>query len=299
MICIRMMGGLGNQMYQYALGRKLSMLVSAPFEMEMAWFKYSGKRQYALDKFRITGARENWLMGDAWKQFLAEKFPNGQMKDKEQGFDPDVFEMAKSVQNLYLRGYWQSYRYFEDIRAHLLEEFTLQAPITPHSERWKEDIARHEQSVFLHIRRGDYVDEVGKTVYVELPPSYYEEGVRRLAESFEGLTAYVFSNDLPWAKRHLQLSVPTKFVEGNDEEHGYEDLALMRACKHHIIANSTFSWWGAWLSEKGGWTFAPGKWYQEHTVTFHPESTYPEAWKILGFTDGCDKNKDHEKYLPA
>ena len=284
MICIRIMGGLGNQMYQYAMGRSLSLRTSSPLAMEMAWFDYNGMRGYVLDKYRIAPAEQIWLRGAEWERFLAEMFQDAQVKDREDGFDPEIFAKAEAMGNLYLKGYWQSYRYFEDIRDTLQKEFTLKEPLSDNSEHWMEDIERHPQSVFLHVRRGDYVkNSANRDLFAALPISYYEQGVQLLAERFENLTAYIFSNDMPWVKKYLKLPIPMKFVEGNDEEHGYEDLELMRVCRHHIIANSTFSWWGAWLSEKGGWTIGPDEWFKNDAAVFSQTDFYPEDWKAISY----------------
>jgi len=131
------------------------------------------------------------------------------------------------------------------------------------------------------VRRGDYLTSPAASgCHGVCPPEYYHAAVKELATRLRSPHFYVFSDDPAWVKAQLNLPHPTTFVDHNDAEHGYEDLRLMASCRHHIIANSTFSWWGAWL---GGYpekrVVAPQKWFRDDRVD--TADLIPQGWQRI------------------
>ena len=163
-------------------------------------------------------------------------------------------------------------------------ELTLKIPLSDVSRNWARKIQSDPVPVSIHVRRGDYVNNKRTAkMFHQLSIEYYDQAVRILKENFPEMSLYIFSNDLDWCRRIFNYDMPMNFVEGNDEDHGHEDLELMRLCRHHIIANSTFSWWGAWLSEgiySRAITIAPDRHYI-HENSIHDLGRYPDRWIIL------------------
>jgi hypothetical protein len=163
----------------------------------------------------------------------------------------------------YLDGYWQSERYFGAIAAAVRAEFALRRPPEGENARLLDAIRRAE-AVGIHVRRGDYVNDAHTAGYHGAAPAeYYAAAVARLHALVAAPDFFVFSDDPAWAERHMRVDEATVIVGHNDAEHDGEDLRLMSACRHHIIANSTFSWWAAWLGERPGQhVVAPRRWFR-------------------------------------
>jgi hypothetical protein len=170
-------------------------------------------------------------------------------------YDPRVLAARGE---LYLLGYWQARQYVEAVAETLRTELHLTAPPSPENARWLEAIHR-QPSVALHLRRGDYVAH--PRFQMADPLAYYRAAFAHVAARHAGLQAFVFSDDIPWARAHLALPAPLYFLDHNGGA-PQEDLRLMAACQHQIIANSTFSWWAAWLNpHPAKMVCAPRTWF--------------------------------------
>ena len=235
MIGVKIGGGLGNQMFQYSAARALALRHKTDVYLDLSNFKQEGSRKYMLDFFNAV-----YLKNVSQQDFtIVGEF-------YERIFHPEVIS---SPDQSFLIGLWQSEKYFEDYSDQIRLELTLKIPLSEKSRNWARKIQNDPVPVSIHIRRGDYLQSSWIDTFHHLPLEYYDHAVRILHENFSNLTLYIFSDDLDWCRKILRFSVPANFVDGSDEDHGYEDLELMKLCRHHIIANSTFSWWGAWLSE--------------------------------------------------
>jgi hypothetical protein len=181
------------------------------------------------------------------------------LKERRFSFDPTVLDAPR---NVYLDGYWQSEKYFKEIENVIRREFCFKTE----PERRNGETANRIKAVnavCVHVRRTDYVSDPATNQFQGLCPlEYYREAVRLIASRVSKPRFFVFSDEPDWAQANLELEGPTIFVTGNDLEKGYEDLRLMALCRHHIIANSSFSWWGAWLSNSKGIVVAPKKWFK-------------------------------------
>jgi hypothetical protein len=261
------MGGLGNQMFQYALGRTLADKHNMPLVLDTSIYRLHHLRNYRLNHFNISGV---WIDDRDW---MSSSFTLVQEEPLFK-YDPKVF---RHTQNVVLFGYWQSEKYFQDIRTALYEEFTVKEPPTGINAQLLEEISA-VHSVSVHIRRGDYANDANtNTTHGTLPISYYNKAFEMIGTNITHPHFYVFSDDPSWAQNNITTAYPIRFISHNSAEHDYEDFRLMSACKHHIIANSTFSWWGAWLGNyPRKVVIAPKKWFFHNAYETH--ELIPASW---------------------
>jgi len=199
------------------------------------------------------------------------------VKDKERGFDETLPDQGE---NLHLEGFWQSERYFADMRETLLTELTLPAPIRPEARRmWAR--MDEEISVCVHIRRGDYVStELGQTHWLTCGPEYYAAAMAYLEARVAGAKYYFFSDDSVWVQANFPPAANRVFVTSPTARSDIEDFSLMMNCRHFIIANSTFSWWAAWLGKQPDkLVIAPRNWYRSQRFT--DKDLVPDHWVRL------------------
>lgn len=257
-IVMRLFGGLGNQLFQYAFLFALSRQ-GGKARLEASSYEHDDKRVCELHHFRVSlpieGGPPPWAFRKSRipaclrSLFAAPKYPHFR-EEKRHGFDPGL--AAPPRRHTYFKGYFQTEQYFLHCREQLCREFRLKTPLTPENARILEDI-RSCCSISLHIRRTDYLSNP----YLSPPPlEYYlrsmaemEGRLRAAGAPQESLRYFIFSDDIEWARQNLRPALPHVHVDINDGGTGYFDLELMRNYRHHIIANSTFSWWAAWLNE--------------------------------------------------
>jgi len=180
---------------------------------------------------------------------------------KERGHHFQNLESPGSHKTIYLSGYWQSEKYFDDVSGIIREEFQLKnEPAGLNLELVR--AMRGSQAVSLHVRRGDYVSNpIAASYHGVCSLEYYRTAIKLIEEKVANPKFYVFSDDIPWCKENLRFPQPATYVDHNSDE-PFEDLRLMSFCKHFIIANSSFSWWGAWLSRnQEKIVLAPKKWF--------------------------------------
>ncbi len=277
MIIVRLKGGLGNQMFQYACGRALSEKNKRTLLLDLTSLLHrpsnpsSTVRNYELDVFNIQ-ERFTFLSR------LNKKISNSNLfykinskldilkdqleivkkiNDKEMGFDEQFFKIKGKI---YLDGYWQSEKYFKDIEDIIRKEFILKS-MGEEANKIKKVIEKEKNSVSIHIRRGDYVNNP-KTLAIHGVCSidYYKRAIKYINKKTKGVKFFVFSDDIPWVKENLELK--NVFFVSNSNIKAEEDLFLMSLCKNNIIANSSFSWWGAWLNKnREKIVVAPQNWF--------------------------------------
>jgi hypothetical protein len=271
MIASRLIGGLGNQMFQYAAGRALALRRGVPFRVDRRAFAAYKTHAFGLDCFRgeIADAPADQLPGAAKEtrlnRFLRPFLP-AQMKvftERAFTFDPELLVLADGT---YLDGYWQSEKYFTDCAETIRADFTVRHPPSPENQRWLQKVEA-DNSVSLHIRRGDYVNNsAAAAVHGTCDLDYYRRAVAHVRQEIgQEPVLFVFSDDPDWVAANLELPCEMHLVRNNDAATNYEDLRLMTACRHHVIANSSFSWWGAWLDARAdAITVAPRRWFAAH-----------------------------------
>ncbi|MCK4744844.1 alpha-1,2-fucosyltransferase, partial [Candidatus Parcubacteria bacterium] len=192
-------------------------------------------------------------------------------KEQHSHFDSKILKL---IGNIYLDGYWQSEKYFKNIENSIRKEFTLKNDLQLKAKKLLRKI-KNTESISIHIRRNDYISHKPANQYHGVCHlSYYKKAINVIIKKIDDPHFFVFSDDIDWCKKNLKIKFPTIFVEGNKD---YEDLILMSKCKHNIIANSTFSWWGAWLNNNPNKiVIAPKKWFRKKSI--NTKDLIPKTW---------------------
>jgi hypothetical protein len=275
-VAVRLIGGLGNQMFQYAMGRSLAAKYGAPLVLDKSEFHYYRVHPFLLDQYRLApdaklisratlGGRlrtraQTWRLGrlSEAKVYSEPHFH----------FSPAVFDSRPPVT---LDGYWQSPRYFEAIRDRLVEDFTIKTPPSAYlkasSEKFAKLRAEGKTIVGLHFRRGDYVSNPqANKVHGTCENDYYLKALAFLLDTEEARRrahVVVFSDEPDWVRDNFDSGLPTSFQSNPDPLRPFEDIQLMKECDHLVMANSSFSWWGAWLGARPGRkVVAPKQWFR-------------------------------------
>lgn len=289
MIVIKLQGGLGNQLFQYATARTLAHHHSTSVAFDLRSLQGTPEasnitpRSYELSAFGIDPVQPPLL--DSLRYGLtavALPKPLGllvrrwkhvtEYREKAMGYDADI--LKKTSANTYLIGYFQSERYFENIRDILRNELSF---INASNRKILPD---SPTTVSLHIRRGDYVtNPKTRQVHGLCSLDYYQKAAAYLADRLGDIHLVVFSDDLAWAREHLLLPYPITFVDGHEGQSSYKDMQLMSRCHHHITANSSFSWWGAWLNPSPDKiVVAPSRWLAHEKDPSESADRIPTGW---------------------
>ena len=278
MIIVRLQGGLGNQLFQYAFGRALSLKHNKSVFFEKSFKQHSifgiTKRYYALDVFTIEAKilEENNLhkITSAIKRILQKIF-HIQWRGLEKSFVFD--EKMLGVKDGYFDGYWQSYKYFQEIESVIKHELVLKE-VSPEIGQLADKIEK-EKSLAIHVRRGDFVNNKKHEV---VKNDYYQKALQIIESKNTIEHVYVFSDDIDWCEKELHFDYPTTFVSSVYEgKHGEGHLYLMSKCQYFIIPNSTFAWWGAWLSNrKEKIVVAPKVWRND--IFIETDDLLPQDW---------------------
>lgn len=288
MIVTALNGGLGNQMFQYAVGRRIALERDDILKLEVSNFERSPNRTYRLHAFSIKQsfctAAETALFEGREPHRRALRFILRTFVSSRQYTvlgDPEVFVYTSDALsipgNLLLKGYWQNHRYFETIESVLRKDFALKSELSAATKAMSKRIRSHN-SVSLHIRRGDYVsDPKIRALHGTSLDHYYQMAVKLIAQKVPDLHFFVFSDEPGWAHENLDLGYPSTIVDHNGPDKDYEDMYLMSLCQHHIIANSSFSWWGAWLGRnREKVIIAPRQWLT--TEKYDTSQVTPPDW---------------------
>lgn len=247
MISVYLTGGIGNQLFQYAAGRRLADKLNTELELNVEFYEKYPYYSYVLPAFNL---REHRISRENDYE-VAKRIPQDRwvIERNTQIFMPEVLNCPD---NTFLRGSWECEKYFADIADDLRREFTLRISLGATARRWQEKISAAKCSVSIHVRHGDFTYNPlfakMTALFAILPPEYYCECINQLKRQFPKLTIFVFSNNLNWCRENLHFDAPTEFVAGEGLT-DVEEFHLMSLCNHNVIANSTFSWWAAWLNQ--------------------------------------------------
>lgn len=283
MIIIHLSGGLGNQMFQYAVGRAFSMRNKDVVKLDCSWFEShhmtDTDRPYKLDIFSLEAERATDQEIKALKpSIVLRKIGWGKYYHKEKTFefDPNVMLLQGDI---YLDGYWQSEKYFKDFENVIRKDFSLKHPLSRIAQRIEEEIRNTSGAVSLHIRRGDYVSSAKTNAFHgTCSLEYYGKAINYIKNRVGNGMLFVFSDDIEWAKEQ-ELFEGATFVS-SPEIKDYEEMVLMSKCNHHITANSSFSWWGAWLNpSQEKIVVAPKQWFWQGNN--NTKDLIPENWNTL------------------
>jgi hypothetical protein len=308
-LIVRQLSGLGNQMFQYAAGRyyarQMNADVSLVFDPPHKALSHGHDRPFLLGHFAInaqfrelnpcerfllytndvvTYSRRLRSVRPIVGAMLRRTLQDGLglqlvTETAEQSYRfQRVLPFNDRAKRIYLLGYWQVHQIPESMSVDLRRELSLrEAPVGENLEMHRR-IKDAENSVALHIRRGDYTLEIEGNV--ALPMTYYSSAIAQLTQSLRNPTFFVFSDDIGFARSNLRSDFPMIFVDHNSSLSAHEDLRLMSSCRHHIIANSTFSWWAAWLSPHAdGIVIAPRNWRVGQRSRY--DDLFPSNWRLL------------------
>lgn len=296
MIVTKLISGLGNQLFQYAVGRHLSLMHDTELKIDASFFDEQNFRSYKLNHYNIKGnlitqkelsaflARYRYsALVDKIYRRLEPRIPkryHRYFREKEWWvYEPELFHTGHSV---CIDGYWQHYKYFENIHPRIFEELTLVSPYPIEAQSILYTIESDLNSVALHIRRGDYVTDVNaQKMMGVLPLDYYNQAIGYIKTKVKKPTFYIFSDDLQWAAENLRLDAPMILVDVAEGKLDYIELDLISKCRHAIIANSSFSWWGAFLNRNPDKVVvAPAQWVAVPDINQRIKIQLP-SWKLL------------------
>lgn len=288
---VRITSGLGNQMFQYAFFKAIKHR-NPNTKMDISEFRHRRHHQgYELEKlFSIetvyASRKECNQLADVSKDFISDirrklgfhLSTQGTLIDEgEIGvfFHPEF--LSRHIDHHYFWGYWQTEKYFEDIAAELRTDFAFALPLDARNLKIAEAMEK-ENSISIHVRRGDYlkkrrVETIGSVCTL----AYYHDAVTYIKERVGNPSFFIFSDDLEWVKEHLKIE-NANYVDNNIGADSYKDMQLMSLCKHNVIANSSFSWWGAWLNANPDKiVIAPDVWMKDEAIP----DIVPEKWKRI------------------
>jgi|SRR3989339_351541 len=264
MIVVKIKAGLGNQMFQYAIGRRLSLDWNDELKCDLSWFQNikNGETPRTLDinKFKVNLVQvTEQEKKQVFLGVLSKIFCKIHAHLDRSYFYRFHSELLKKKSFIYLDGYFQSYKYFDPIRKMLLEEFVLKNGYSQEAQKIKDDIESPGESVAIHVRRGDYASTC-KNWNGLCNIDYYQQGLSVIKKKYPNVKLFIFSDDIAWARENLKFDSPMVFVSRSTLSN-IEELMLISLCKHQIIANSTFGWWGAWLNQNPQKiVVAPSRW---------------------------------------
>lgn len=289
MIITKLMGGLGNQLFEYAFARTLSLKHNTELKVDASGlktkelFQQGTVRELELNKMGLNIRAANELelaiynKGKIGKGIDLVLLSTGKNKIyvRERSFEFDS-KYLNAPADCYLDGYWQSEKYFSSIRKELLKE--LSPKILSPDTRSVGLRFELENAVSIHVRRGDYISiPENKELYAECDAHYYRAAIAKMNELHTNCSFYVFSDEIEWFKNNVGEMPNVKYVSHNRGGDGYQDLYLMSLCKHNIIANSSFSWWGAWLNKNEKKTvIAPKNWFKNNLKD--TKDLIPDSW---------------------
>lgn len=269
---VKYIGGLGNQMFDYAFTYLLGKTFEETIYADVQYYKdhkfHNGLELERVFDITLKRAKVWDIVKMAWyfpnyyiDYHLRRYLPNR----KSQYYEPigGVYspETLKQVKNRYYYGYWQDHKYYDDIRDELREVFRFKISLNEKNQKIMNDLLSSDGSVGIHIRRGDYLNH---PVYKDICTyEYYAKAIALIQEKIENPVFYIFSNDILWCKNNIEKLISgckVVYVDWNKGEDSYCDMQLLMACKTLIIANSSFSWWAAYLNARNPWVIASKKW---------------------------------------
>ena len=289
MVLVKLMGGLGNQLFQYAAGRSLASRLATTLKLDTSFYPRQTLRAYMLSHFQIqaefasTRELRRCTLSRRWPrlwQTLGLRPRYTMVKEKPfPNFVPDFFTVQGDV---FLNGYWQSEAYFREVAPTIRREFAFKNAPDARNHELLAEIAG-VNAVAVHVRRGDYLlHPATSQLHGTCSLDYYRRALEYIQKRVEQPHFFVFSDDPAWTQANMKMNAPTSYITHNAAAHGHEDLRLMTACRHFILANSSFSWWGAWLATSvNKVVLAPEQWFASLPLGAQAAHLIPSSWTRL------------------
>lgn len=292
MIISNLIGGLGNQMFQYAAGRALSLSKGLDFRLDVSDFdNYKLHQGFEIQRvfgcpvqladFEEVQSLLGWQSSSTIRRIVAR--PELSVFRRPAFVVEPHFHFWDGINNVngnaYLFGYWQTERYFRRYSDVIRSDFVFRNSFDGINYRLAEKVS-NVASVSLHVRRGDYINNPKTTAnHGVCSLDYYLSAINYVAERVENMEIFIFSDDPLWVRQNISVDLKTHYVGHNQGADSYNDMRLMSLCKHHIIANSSFSWWGAWLNpDPNKIIVAPRRWFANSNDL---SDLFPDTWVTL------------------
>lgn len=304
MVIVRLRGGFGNQLFQYATGVSLANTLGVELKIDTYTYQQDThgdftKRKLELGKFNINFTEatrkeiKNFTGKNIFSRFFHKKtnyrFNSKVYSQPKYAFSESFLKLSEPI---YISGYWQSERFFEKHKSQIKELYTPSQPINNINNSFVNDMQK-SNSVSIHIRKGDYEKNPNYSGFFGvLEKSYYLKAIKHIESKTEHPVYYFFSDSPEWCKKEFGHLKNANFIDHNSGSDSYWDLILMTKCKHNIIANSSFSWWGAWLNDHvNKIVIAPKKWFNQtkytgkdpsyHSRYYDTKDLIPSSWVRL------------------
>lgn len=292
MIIAKIIGGLGNQMFQYASARAQAIRKNSKLTLDISSFEnYKLHQGFELQRlfnlpYEIATKKDisdaiGWQSSAIVRRVVSKPY-FAFLRHENFGAEPHFHywpDIKNISDNCYLSGYWQSEKYFADVSGAIREDFRFVPVLQGENAELVKQLTS-VNSISLHIRRGDYINNPKNISTFEVCSlEYYQAAIQYVVDRVNQPILYIFSDDINWAKENLKINVPHYYIGHNQGSESYNDMRLMSLCKHHIIANSSFSWWGAWLNpDHEKIVVAPKKWF---VAEIDIRDLYPPSWVRL------------------
>ena len=292
MITVLLSGGLGNQLFQYATGRRLSLKHQTGLTLDLTFVnsklqfdQLTTYRRYELEEFNLPVQTTDLLIKGKFlyplskSEYVLRKFISKNkyhyVPEDNSGWDQKVM---LAPDNSFLEGFFQSEKYFSEISDVLRKDLQLKKPLAGRNLKLSEEIQSHN-SVSLHIRRGDYVRlEKNLQKHGVTSEAYYTKAIAEISAKVSDPHFFIFTDEPDWVRQHFKTAFPYQVADTNQTpESAWLDMQLMSQCRHHIICNSTFSWWGAWLNPRNDKiVVAPRQWFADPSI--NAAHILPDSW---------------------
>ncbi|AYJ79911.1 alpha-1,2-fucosyltransferase [Aliarcobacter cryaerophilus ATCC 43158] len=284
MIIVKIIGGLGNQMFEYAYAKALQQK-GYEVNIDISEFDtYKLHGGFQLDKYdidlQISSTQENdtFYKRNIFFSILNKLnlLPRKIIKERDISFCKELLEIKD---NSYVMGYFQCEKYFIDIKKVLIEQFKINQPISSFTFEIEEKILKFKNSCSLHIRRGDYTHKSNANIHGVCSLDYYKNAIEVMKNQLgNDIVYFIFSDDIEWVKNNLIIENAI-YIDSQETRLPHEDIYLMSLCNHNIIANSSFSWWGAWLNQnQKKIVIAPKKWFENTKMQKQVKDIIPDTW---------------------
>jgi len=304
MVIVKIIGGFGNQLFQYAAGRALSLHLKTELKLDFSFFDTEEKKKVLrLNVFNLpyTVAEKNDYRNikNLEKPLFVKRILNKigiripPFYKSSHIFEENILTIfdkkQQNNQNFYIEGWLGDEQCFINIRDLLLKELNINTILDEENNKIKSQIDA-TNSIAIHVRRGDYL----KNAYFKtLPIEYYIKAINEIIQKIRNPHFFFFSDDIDWVKNNFLHIENSNFIENNNKKDtqwstkgDVEDLMLIKSCKHQIIANSTYSWWGAWLNNNSDkLVYYPEQWFENTTAQTNFESNkfIPKNWNKIKF----------------
>ena len=282
MIIVRMVGGVGNQLFCYAYAKSLQQK-GYDVKIDISTFKFNKIDSYEFDKYNIdipisTQEENERLFNNSLLSKILKRFGidiSNKVREKSLLFDESLLRIND---NSYVDGYFQNEKYFYDIRDIILEQISINRPLSNFTKSIQKKINSLNNTCSIHVRRGDMANDINVKIHGVCSVEYYNNAIEYLKNKLGEVNYFIFSDDFEWCRSNLKIDNAI-FVESDEHRIAHEDIYLMSLCDHNIIANSTFSWWGAWLNDNVSQiSIAPMEWFKDKKYQKQSQDIVPNGW---------------------